>query len=163
MTKTAGLSSGLSISIFYQISQTSSNRMANGLRSRIFKSSGTLEVIILSARTVLPIKSSALSPLPLQKNPNLKPLKGLLNPQPPILTRQMSLLPTAPEKKLPETRPHPLALPPPKQEVMTRKPQKRFPPALHRPGPETNTCFLSERQRDRRAPHGFMCLSQFLI
>ena len=138
--------------------------MANGRRSPIFKPSGTLEAVLLSARTILPIKSSsAPSPPALQKNPNLKPLKGLLNPQPPILTRQMSLLPTAPEKKLLETRPHPLALPPPKQEVMTRKPQKRFPPALHRPGPETNTCFLSERQRDRRAPHGFMCLSQFLI
>ena len=39
----------------------------------------------------------------------------------------MSLLPTALERKLPETRPHPLALPPPKQEVITLKPQKRFP------------------------------------
>ena len=83
ITKTAGLSSGLSI--FYQISQTSSNGMANGWRSPIFKLSGTLKAI-LSARTVLPIKSSsALSPSPLQKNLNLKPLKGPLNPQPPIL------------------------------------------------------------------------------
>ena len=62
MTKTTGLSSGLSISIFYQISQTSSHRMANGRRSPIFKSSGTLEVILHFARTVLPVKSSALSP-----------------------------------------------------------------------------------------------------
>ena len=116
MTKTTGLSSGLSISIFYQISQTSSHRMANGRRSPIFKSSGTLEVILLFARTVLPVKSSALSPPPLQKNPNLKPLKGSLNPQPPILTWQMSLLPIALERKLPEVRPYPLALPPPKQE-----------------------------------------------
>ena len=88
----------------------------------------TLEAVLLSARTVLPIKSSsALSPPPLQKNPNLKPLKGPLNPQPPILTQQMCLLPTTLERKLPETRPHPLALPPPKQEVITLKPQKRFP------------------------------------
>ena len=57
----------------------------------------------------------SLSPPPLQKNLNLKPLKGPLNPQPPILIQQMSLLLTT------------LALPPPKQEVMTPKPQKRFP------------------------------------
>ena len=91
--------------------------MANGQRSPIFKPSGTLESVLLSARTVLPFKSSsALSPPPLQKNPNLKPLKGSLNPQPPILTWQMSLLPIALERKLPEVRPYPLALPPPKQE-----------------------------------------------
>ena len=96
ITKTSGLSSGLLISIFYQISLTSSNGMANGQRSHIFKPSGTLEAILLSARTVLPIKScSALSPPPLQKNPNLKPPKGPLNHQLPILTWQMSLLPTA--------------------------------------------------------------------
>ena len=53
--------------------------------------------------------------------------KGPLNSQPPVLTWQMNLLPTAPEKKFPETRPHPLALPPLKQEAMTPKPQKRFP------------------------------------
>ena len=51
--------------------------MANGQRSPIFKPSGTLESVLLSARTVLPFKSSsALSPPPLQKNPNLKPVKG---------------------------------------------------------------------------------------
>ena len=53
--------------------------------------------------------------------------------------------PYCPERKLPEMRPHPLALPPPKQEVMTLKPQKRFPSTLHWPGPEANTCFSSER------------------
>ena len=75
ITKTSGLSSGLLISIFYQISLTSSNGMANGRRSPIFKPSGTLEAVFLSARTVLPIKSSsALSPSLLQKDPNLKPL-----------------------------------------------------------------------------------------
>ena len=51
----------------------------------------------------------------------------------------MSLLPTTPEKKLLEMRPHHLALPPPKQKVITPKPQKRFPLALHWPGPKTNT------------------------
>ena len=56
----------------------------------------------------------------------------------------MSLLPTVPEKKLPETRPYPLALPPPKQKVITPKPQKRFPLALHWPGPKTNTLPLRE-------------------
>ena len=91
--------------------------MANGQRSPIFKPSETLKAVLLSTKTVLPIKSSsALSPPPLQKNPNLKPLKGSLNPQPPILTWQMSLLPIALERKLPEVRPYPLALPPPKQE-----------------------------------------------
>ena len=49
----------------------------------------------------------------------------------------MSLLLTALEKKLPETRPHPLALLPP-------KPQKRFPPHFHRPGPKANTFPLRE-------------------
>ena len=83
--------------------------------------------------------SSALSPPPLQKNLTLKPLKGPLNPQLPIWTRQMDLLPTAPEVRLPETRPHPLALPPPNQEAMTPKPQKRFPLPLHGPGPKANT------------------------
>ena len=83
----------------------------------------TLEAVLLSARTVLPIKSSsALSPAPLKKNQNLKPLKGPLNPESPTLTWQMSLLPTALERKLLETRSHSLALPPPKQEVMTPKP-----------------------------------------
>ena len=92
--------------------------MANGQRSPIFKPSGTLEAILLSARTVLPIKSSSvLSPPPLQKNPNLKLLKGPLNTQLPICTQQMSLLPTVQERKLPETGPHPLALPPAKQET----------------------------------------------
>ena len=120
--------------------------MANGRRSPVLKPSGTLEAVLLSARAVLPIKSSsALSPPPLQKNPNLKPLKGPLNSQPLILTWQMNLLPTAPERKLPEMIPHPLALPPPKQEWMTLKPQKRFPPLLHRPGHEANPCFFSER------------------
>ena len=56
----------------------------------------------------------------------------------------MSLLPTTPEKKLPKTRLYPLALPPPKQKAMTPKPQKRFPPALYQPGPETNTFPLRE-------------------
>ena len=146
ITKTTCLSSGLSISIFYQISLTSSNGMANGQRSPIFKpSSRTLEAVLLSARTVLPIKSSsALSPPPLQNNPNLKSLKGPLNPQPLILTQQMCLLPTALGRKLPEMRPHSLALPPSKQEAMTPKPQKRFPSHLHWPGPEENTYFLSE-------------------
>ena len=106
--------------------------MANGQRSPIFKpSSRTLEAVLLSARTVLPIKSSsALSPPPLQNNPNLKSLKGPLNPQPLILTQQMYLLPTALGRKLPEMRPHSLALPPSKQEAMTPKTQKRFPPHL---------------------------------
>ena len=126
---------GLLISIFYQISQTFSNGMASGWRSPIFKPSGTLKAILLSAMTVLPIKSpSALYPTSLKKNPTLKPLKGPLNPQPPILTQQMSLLPTTLEMRLPDTRPHPLALPPPKQEAMTPKPQKRFLPSpLPRP------------------------------
>ena len=137
--------------------------MANGRSSPIFEPSETLEAVLLSAKTVLPIKSSsALSPSPLQKNPNLKPLKGPLNPQPPVLTRQMSLLPTALEKKLPEMRPHPLALPPPKQKAMTPEPPKRFPaPSIGQDPKQTH--FLSERQWDRRALHGFMCLSQFLI
>ena len=79
-----------------------------------------------------PIKSSsAVSPPPLHKNPNLMPLKGPLNPQPPILSPRISFLPTALERKLPEIRPPPLVIPPPKQEAMTPKPQKRFPPLLH--------------------------------
>ena len=137
--------------------------MANGRRSPIFKLSGTLKAVLLSATTVLPVKSSsALSPTPLKENPNLKPLKGPLNPQPPILTQQMSLLPTILERKLLETRPHPSALPPPKQGTMTPKPQKSFPPPLHWPGPEANTFPLREVVGPR-ALHGFMCLSQFLI
>ena len=111
----------------------------------MFKPSGTLEAVLLFARTVLAIKSSsALSSPPLQKNPNLKPVKGPLNSQRPIAIQQMSLLHTTPERRLPGTRPHLLALPPPKQEVMTLKPQKRFPPSLHRPGPEANTFPLRE-------------------
>ena len=43
--------------------------------------------------------------------------------------------PYHPERKLPETRPHPLALPPPKQEAMTPKPPKRLPP--HPPSART--------------------------
>ena len=137
--------------------------MANDQRSPIFKPSETLKVVLLSTKTVLPMKSSsALSPPPLQKKPNLKPLKGPLNPQPPILTQQMSLLPTALEKKLLEMRPHPLALPPPKQKAMTPEPPKRFPaPSISQDLKQTH--FLSERQWDWRALHGFMCLSQFLI
>ena len=115
--------------------------MANGRRPPIFKPSETLKAV-LSTKTVLPIKSSsALSPPPLQKNPNLKPLKGRLKPPPPILTQQMSLLPTAPKKELPETRPHPPAISPPKQKAMTPKPQKISTP-IHRPGPKANH-FLS--------------------
>ena len=117
--------------------------MANVQRSPVFKTSGTLEAVLLSARTVLPIKPPVFSPPPLQKNPNLKPLKGPLNPESPILTWQMSLLPTALERKL-ELRPHPLALPPPKQEAMTLKLQKSFPPTCIGQDPK-QTCFLSER------------------
>ena len=96
---------------------------------RVVSSAYLRLLIFLPARTVLPIKSSsALSLPPLQKNLNLKPLKGPLNPQPPISTQQMDLLPTAPEVRLPETRHHPLALPPPNREVMTT-------PPLHRPRP----------------------------
>ena len=160
ITKTTGLSSGLRISIFYQISLTSSNRRAKGQRPPIFKPSGTFEAVLLSARTVLPIKSSsALSPPPLQKNLTLKPLKGPLNPQPPIWTRQMDLLPTAPEVRLPETRPHPLALPPPNQEAMTPKPQKRFPlpPSIDQDPKQTQ--ISSQRGRDWRGLPGSMCLS----
>ena len=135
ITQTAGLSLGLSITIFYQISLTYLNAMANDQRSPIFKPPGTLEAVRLSARTVLPIKSSSvLCPPPLQKNPNLKPLKGPLNSQPPISTWQMSLLPTVPEMRLPETRPHPPALPPPNQEAMTPNPQRDF-----QPPPSTRT------------------------
>ena len=97
---------------------------------------------------------SALFPSPLQKNQNLKPLKGPLNPQPPILTWQMSLLPTTLERKLLELRPHPLALPPPKQKAMTPEPPKRFPaPSISQDLKQTH--FLSERQWDWRALHGF--------
>ena len=56
----------------------------------------------------------------------------------------MNLLPTAVERKLLGTRPHSLALPPPKQEVMTLKPQTRFPSSLHPSGPEANTFPLRE-------------------
>ena len=106
--------------------------MANGERSPIFRSCGALDDVLLFARAVLPIKSSSvLSPHPLQKNPNLKPPKGPLNPQAPISTWQMSLLPITLEMRLPEMRTHPQALPPPNQDVMTPKPPKRFPhPAL---------------------------------
>ena len=67
ITKTAGLSSGLSISIFYQISLTSSNGMANSQKSPIFKPPGILEAVLLSARTVLPIKSSSALSLSITK------------------------------------------------------------------------------------------------
>ena len=126
---------GLSITIFYQISLTSSDGMANCQRSPILKPSGTLEAVLLSARTVLPIKSSSVfSPPPLQKNPNLKTLKGPLNPQLLISTWQVSLLPTTPEMRLPEMRPHPLALPPPNRETMTPRTPKEIstPPPLTR-------------------------------
>ena len=131
--------------------------MANGRRSPIFKPSGILEAILLSARTVLPTKSfSALSLPPLQKNPKLKPLKGPLNLQAPILTWQMSLLPTAPEKKLPEMRPHPLALPPLKQEAMTPKPQKRFPtPSIGQDPKQTRAS--SQRGSGTRGPYTGPC------
>ena len=109
--------------------------MANGQRPPIFKASGILEAILLSARTVLLIKSSSVfSPPPLQKNPNLKTLKGPLNPQLLISTWQVSLLPTTPEMRLPEMRPHPLALPPPNRETMTPRTPKEIstPPPLTR-------------------------------
>ena len=99
--------------------------MANVQRSPVFKTSGTLEAVLLSARTVLPIKPPVFSPPPLQKNPNLKTLKGPLNPQLLISTQRLSLLPTAPEMRLPETRPHPLALLPPNWEAMTPQNPKR--------------------------------------
>ena len=77
---------------------------------------------------------SALFPSPLQKNQNLKPLKGPLNPQLLISTWQVSLLPTTPEMRLPEMRPHPLALPPPNRETMTPRTPKEIstPPPLTR-------------------------------
>ena len=112
--------------------------MANGQRSPIFKPSETLKAVLLSTKTVLPIKSSsALSPPPLQKNPNLKPLAANFDQtdEPP---------PYRPGEKLLEMRPHPLALPPQKQKAMTPKPPKRFPPHLHWPGPEANTFPLRE-------------------
>ena len=49
VTKITGLSSGLLISVFCQISLTSSNGMADGLRSPILKPSGSLEAPLLSA------------------------------------------------------------------------------------------------------------------
>ena len=131
--------------------------MANGQKSPIFKPSGILEAILLSARTVLPTKSfSALSLPPLQKNPKLKPLKGPLNLQAPILTWQMSLLPTAPEKKLPEMRPHPLGLPPLTQEAMTPKPQKKFPtPSIGQDPKQTRAS--SQRGSGTRGPYMGPC------
>ena len=157
ITKTTCLSSGLSISIFYQISLTSSNRMANVQRSPVFKPSGTLEAILLSARTVLLIKSSSVfSPPPLQKNPNLKTLKGPLNPQLLISTWQVSLLPTTPEMRLPEMRPHPLALPPPNREAMTPKPQKRFPtPSINQDPKQTHVS--SQGGSGTRGPYMGSC------
>ena len=86
----------------------------------------------------------------------LKPLKGPLNPQPPILTRQMSLLPTAPEKKFPEMRPYTLALPPLKQEAMTLKPQKRFPtPSIGQDPKQTRVS--SQRGSGTRGPYMGSC------
>ena len=115
--------------------------MANVQRSPVFKPSGTLEAVLLSARTVLLIKSSSVfSPPPLQKNPNLKTLKGPLNPQLLISTWQVSLLPTTPEMRLPEMRPHPLALPPPNPEAMTPQTPKEIstPPSLTRSPKQTH-------------------------
>ena len=148
---------GLSITIFYQISLTSSDGMANCQRSPILKPSGTLEAVLLSARTVLPIKSSSvLSPPPLQKNPNLELLKGPLNPQSQISTQQMSPLPTAPEMRFPETRPHPLALPPPNREAMTPKPQKRFPtPSINQDPKQTHVS--SQGGSGTRGPYMGSC------
>ena len=131
---------------------------------RVVSSAYLRLLIFLPARTVLPIKSSsALSPPPLQKNLNLKPLKGPLNPQPLISTWQMDLLPTTPEVKLPKTRHHPLALPPPNWETMTPKPQKRLPlPRSINQDPKQTQIF-SQRGRDQRGLHGSVCLSQFLM
>ena len=58
----------------------------------------------------------------------------------------MSLLPTASPQKSFQTRRdrHPLALPLPKQKMMTPKPQKRFSPPFHRPRPKANTFPLRE-------------------
>ena len=106
---------------------------------------------------------SALFPSPLQKNQNLKPLKGPLNPQPLISTWQMDLLPTAPEVKLPKTRHHPLALPPPNWETMTPKPQKRLPLPRSIDQDPKQTQIFSQRGRDQRGLHGSVCLSQFLM
>ena len=147
------------ISIFYEISLTSSNRMANGQRSPIFRPSGALEAILLSSRAVLPIKSSSvLSPPPLQKSPIQKPLKGPLSPQPPILTWQMSLLPTTLEMRLPEMRPHPLALPPPNWEVMTPQTPQNIP--THPPPPSIKpkaTHVSSQRGSGTGGPYTGSC------
>ena len=132
--------------------------MANGRRFPIFKSSGTLEAVLLSARIVLHIKSSsALSPPPLQKNPNLQPVTGPLNPQPLILTRQISLLPTTRERKLPETRPHPLVLPPSKLEAMTLKPQEISTPHPHTGQDLKQTQASSKRGSGTRGPYLGSC------
>ena len=115
--------------------------MANGWRSPIFKLSGTLKAI-LSARTVLPIKSSsALSPPPLQKKSKSKAPKRPTKPSAPDFDlQQMSLLPTT------------LALPPPKQEAMTPKPQKRFPSHPTPPSARTQSKQFSSQRAELEGP-----------
>ena len=100
----------------------------------LYKDCSTYQILLYSLSSSITNKSKSKAP----KRPP-KPLAQ-------ILTRQMSLLPTASPQKSFQTRRdhHPLALPLPKQKMMTPKPQKRFSPPFHRPRPKANTFSLRE-------------------
>lgn len=128
--------------MFYQISLTSSNGMANGWKSLYSSLWDLRSCTSLSARTVLPIKSSsALSSPPLQECKSKAP-KGPLNPQLLICDQADEPPPYRPgdETSRGETPPQPFFLQ--IREAMTPNPQRDF-LSLHRPGPKANTCFLA--------------------
>ena len=114
--------------------------MANGRRSPIFnlrscpslcKDCSTYQILLCSLSLSITKESKSKAP------------KSPPKPSVPNFDRADEPPPYRPERKLPETRPHPLALPPPKQEVMTPKPQE-ISTLLHQPGPEANTFPLRE-------------------
>ena len=162
ITKTAGLSSGLSISIFYQISLTSSNGMANSQRSPIFKPPGILEAVLLSARTVLPIKSSSALSLSITKESKSIAPKRSHKPSTPKFDPADEPPPYRRGEKASgdET---PFSSP---SSSKTGSDDSKTPRDFHPPpSARTRSKHMSPLREvaDQRALHGFMCLSQFPI
>ena len=124
----------------------------------------TLEAVLLSARTVLPIKSSYFLSPSTTKESKSKDLKRPPKPSAPDFNPAVEPPSYCPGDEASRDKTSPSS--PSSSKLGSNdppKPQKRFPLPLHWPGPEANTCFHWERKQDQRALHGFMCLSRFPI